>query len=197
MRRVFQGWLEHPVEHIPSLFGNSELFHTYPYLLPTGVAACVTATGCILSTFLSYDGGPREGSIRLPEEKDVERAVSTVAAIPGTVRKRLSGYFGGPSPDASHISIGSDGDQVMASPGPMSEPRTSTLAPAQQLAHKKSRTSFAVPHRGSAYGYDHVSRRRETAASRFRRMSAATSTRYAPDYEGEEPELPPLNFAQK
>ena len=166
------------------------LFAKYPYLLPTSIAASVTFTGCVLTLFLSYDGGPREGAIRLPEEKDVERAVNAAVSLPGSVKKKLSGYFG-QSP--THLARGGE-----ASPLEISE-RGSTLhgKRAPSMAFSKNRTSFALPHRGSAYGYDAMSRRRSTAISRSRRMSAATSTRYAPDYEGEENDLPPLNFAQK
>lgn len=205
MTYIAQGWLEHPVENIPSIFGQSKLFASYPYLLPTSVAASVTFTGCILTLFLSYDGGPRTGAIRLPEEKDVERAVSVAASLPGSVKKKLSGYFG---QTPTHTSRGE-----VVSPIPISE-RGSTLNGKQggfksgsfAAASHAPRTSFALPYRGTAYGYD--ARRRSTAISRFRRLSAATSTRYAPDYEGGadadggayaygDESLPPLNFAQK
>lgn len=176
---------EHPVENLPRLFGNSQLFASFPYLLPCSIAAAVTGTGCILSLFLSYDAGPNEGGIRLPEEKDVERAVHRVASIPETVKKRVSGYFG-----PSNISSPEQAHEI-TSPGILNGPGTSrrgSVAPGQ-------RTSFAIPQRGSAYGYD--PRRRDTALSRFRKMSTATSTKYAPDFEGPDYEPAPLNFAQK
>lgn len=177
---------EHPVENLPRLFGNSQLYASFPYLLPCSIAATVTGTGCILSLFLSYDAGPREGGIRLPEEKDVERAVHRVASIPGSVKKKVSGYFGPTStssPEQAH-EITSPGG-ILNAPGGL---RRDSAAPRQ-------RTSFALPQRGSAYGYD--PRRRDTALSRFRKMSTATSTKYAPDFEGMEYEPAPLNFAQK
>ena len=138
----------------------------------------VIRTGSILCLFLSYSAGPHEGGIRLPEEKDVERAVSTVAAIPGAVRKRVSGYF---SQNGSGIVTPSE---VLS---PAANERT------EPLNHRISRASFAIPAFGSAYGYS----RRDTGISKFRKMSVATTTRYAPDFEGEEADGPQLNFAQR
>lgn len=196
---ILGGWLEHPVENIPSLFSNSALFSAYPYLLPCLAAGCVTGTGCLLSTFLSYDGGPREGRIRLPEEKDLETAVNTVAALPKTVKKKVSGYFAGATtstPTGHNPAMGDTSAAELLSPN-------TTIAAgggdtsALPLSHRPSRTSFAIPHHGSAYGYDPV-KHRETALSRYRRLSAATSTRYAPDYEGIGGVEPvQLNFAQR
>jgi hypothetical protein len=34
------GSLSKPAEQFPGLFGNFELFKTYPYLLPCGISAC-------------------------------------------------------------------------------------------------------------------------------------------------------------
>lgn len=156
----------------------------------------MTGTGAVLCLFLSYDAGPREGGIRLPEEKDVERAVHKVASLPGSVKKKVSGYFGPSStshssPEQAH-EITSPGivnglGGILNNGGQGSSRRESNVP--------RQRTSFAIPHRGSAYGYD--PRRRDTALSRFRKMSTATSTKYAPDFEGLEYEPAPLNFAQR
>lgn len=178
---------EHPVENLPRLFANSQLFASFPYLLPCSIAAAVTGTGCILSLFLSYDAGPREGGIRLPEEKDVERAVHTVASIPGSVKKKVSGYFAG----GSSLSSSPEQAHEITSPGIL----RGAGGVRRDSAATRQRTSFAIPQRGSAYGYD--ARRRDTAISRFRKMSTATSTKYAPDFEGPDYEPAPLNFAQK
>ena len=181
---------EHPVENLPRFFGNSQLYASFPYLLPCSIAATVTGTGAILSLFLSYDAGPREGGIRLPEEKDVERAVHKVASFPGSVKKKVSGYFG-PSvadpPEQSH--------EITSPTGILNNNNAAGGTSRRGSAAPRQRTSFAIPHRGSAYGYD--PNRRNTALSRFRKMSTATSTKYAPDYEGADFEPAPLNFAQK
>lgn len=137
----------------------------------------------MLSLFLSYDAGPPQGGIRLPEEKDVERAVHKVASFSGSVKKKVSGYF------AQTGSTSQQPRDVTDSPGRL------TIADRSEVGGSRLRKSFALPHRGSAYGYD--ARRRDTALSRFRKMSTATSTRYAPDYEGYDYEPAPLNFAQK
>ncbi|KZT60935.1 major facilitator superfamily MFS-1 [Calocera cornea HHB12733] len=50
---------------------DTPFWRTYPYLLPTAIASCVTLTGAFLSLFLAWDGGPRNGAIRLPD-KEVE-----------------------------------------------------------------------------------------------------------------------------
>jgi hypothetical protein len=185
---------EHPVENLPRLFGNSQLYASFPYLLPCTIAATVTGTGCVLSLFLSYDAGPREGGIRLPEEKDVERAVHQVASLPGSVKKRVSGYFG------SNASLNAEqAHEITDSPAQTSASvRNGGIlggADRRGSAAPRPRTSFAIPQRGSAYGYD--PRRRDTALSRFRKMSTATSTKYAPDFEDFDYEPAPLNFAQK
>ena len=175
---ILGGWLEHPVENIPRWFGGSSLLHTYPYLLPTAAAASVTFTGAVLCLFLSYNGGPREGGIRLPEEKDVERVVSKVASLPSAVSKRVSGYFNEP-------------DSGVVTPSEALSPAANERT--DPLHHRVSRTSFAIPAYGSAYGYS----RRDTGISRFRKMSVATTSRYAPDFEGGDAEAPSLNFAQR
>lgn len=41
------GYLSHPYEQLPSLFGNVVLFKTYPYLLPCLVAAALTLLGIV------------------------------------------------------------------------------------------------------------------------------------------------------
>jgi len=80
--------VETPAEKWPEIFGDIQLFVTYPYLLPCGLASVVTLFGALLITliyqsrcnfylnlgsflslFLGRDGGPREGAIRLLPEK--------------------------------------------------------------------------------------------------------------------------------
>ncbi|KAK0536209.1 hypothetical protein OC835_002107 [Tilletia horrida] len=103
---ILGGLLEHPVEKYPAIFGGSTLLAEYPYLLPCLVTACSTGLGAILSLFIGRDGGPRSGTIVLPE-KDTERAAATAGVQGRVVRtaaanvssfgrsagKRISGYF--------------------------------------------------------------------------------------------------------
>lgn len=102
------GVLCNPVEKYPWLFGNSERFKEYPYLLPCLVVSSFTAIGAFLSLFIGPDGGPRTGAIYLPEKVDVERATaraaSNVESFSRSAGKRISGYFGGHN-DAADESI--------------------------------------------------------------------------------------------
>ncbi|PWN53900.1 major facilitator superfamily MFS-1 [Violaceomyces palustris] len=94
---ILGGVLEHAATKYPSVFGQYELLKTYPYLLPCMVGASFTALGAFLSLFIGYDGGPRTGSIQLPEKADIERATSQAASNMGSIgrnaSKRISGYF--------------------------------------------------------------------------------------------------------
>lgn len=182
------GWLEHPVENLPQYFGNSELFRRNPYLLPTATAASVTFIGALLCLFLSYDGGPREGGIRLPEEKDMEQAVQAVAGLPGTVKKKVSGLFNNADTAVRYKSTSFAGQ-------PVSPLAVDDADVDRSVRRQPSKTSFRVPAAGSAYGYSNA--RKLTGLSRYRALSMAASTKYAPDYEGDGPEMPQLNLAQR
>jgi MFS family permease len=75
---IIGGSFESPAKKWPNVFGKIPLFVTYPYLLPTCIAASVTLTGSLLSLFLGPDGGPREGAIRLPPEKITDGVHPTI-----------------------------------------------------------------------------------------------------------------------
>lgn len=93
------GILCNPADKFPWLFGESQRFKEYPYLLPCLVVSSFTAAGAFLSLFIGYDGGPRTGAIQLPEKVDVERVTARAASNMGSfgksAGKRISGYFGG------------------------------------------------------------------------------------------------------
>ena len=92
---ILGGLLEHPVQKFPALFGGSQLFTDYPYLLPCLVAATFTAVGSFLTLFIGHDGGPRTGAIQLPEKGDIERAANHVGSFGRSAGQRISGYFSG------------------------------------------------------------------------------------------------------
>lgn len=160
--------------------------------------------GSLLSLFLGPDGGPREGGIKLPTEKDVERAASSLIYLPmrvfSFVRSRL---FSVRSP----ISLGETTVQEPSSSQPLSLQRADSGEDNQSVtsgANTKYGSAFngftpmslrrsSKVTSGSAYGYDRP--RRISGKSVFRPMSVGTSTRYAPDYEDLDPAE--LNFAQR
>ena len=47
--------VESPANKWPDVFGKIPLFVNYPYLLPTSIAACVTLTGALQLSLVSYD----------------------------------------------------------------------------------------------------------------------------------------------
>ncbi|KAF5310717.1 hypothetical protein D9619_008153 [Psilocybe cf. subviscida] len=182
---IIGGSFERPAVKWPDVFGDVQLFVDYPYLLPCTLAAAVTLIGSILSLFLGHDGGPREGAIRLPPEKNVthppspEETLSThsavfedddelprgIVGIPARISRRVSDYFGGRLMDTS---------QGVTSSGQPPLPMTAT--PDTQHPRTFSRTSKT---NGSAYGYGgYRSRLASGATLNGRRGSTATSMRY-------------------
>ncbi|KAL0571190.1 hypothetical protein V5O48_010770 [Marasmius crinis-equi] len=177
---IIGGSFERPADKWPDVFGNLELFKDLPYLLPTSIAALIMLIGALLACFLGPDGGPREGTIRLPIEKyDVspipeegeESAPPTPHFEPAQlpqqsplrrVSQRISGYFGrAPPADMSPVVVGEQPPVALSS-----SPRT--------------QRRFG----GSAYGYGGGGgsfRNRlvsnATVASRMRRPSLASYRR--------------------
>ncbi|KAH8829191.1 hypothetical protein DL96DRAFT_1597099 [Flagelloscypha sp. PMI_526] len=144
---IIGGTTESPALKWPDVFGNIDLFVRHPYLFPCSIAAGITFIGAFLSLFLGRDGGPRDGAIHLPPEKDdrhppiPEEDSVPPSPLEGTIPKgfgslskklsqRISGYF-------------NKGDA--ASPEP---------SPAVPLTNSGRRT-FSRTSRvnGSAYGY--------------------------------------------
>ncbi|KAF8068820.1 hypothetical protein FPV67DRAFT_1489839 [Lyophyllum atratum] len=209
---IIGGSFERPAAKWPGVFGSIPLFTTYPYLLPCALAALVTFTGSILSCFLSRDGGPREGAIRLgPEKTDLHPPIPEEESAPPSpifesrqrpsfmgsmgrkVSQKVSGYFAQRVHDA-HRSNPSPSTPTPASAVPMSSPGTRL---------ERTRT-FSSRANGSAYGYTGSYRNRlasnatinarrgsNTSSLRRRRGSNIYSVR-----EGTG-ETPDLNFAQR
>lgn len=167
---IIGGALESPADKWPTFFSSNALLVTYPYLLPTFVASCVTGTGAVLCLFLGWDGGPRSGLIRLPEDGGIDKPidgeqppshvqVASPSGISHKVGKRLSGYF------ARRVRENSRN----GSPVPMA-----TSGPA--------RSASVGIGTGSAYGYR--SRMGSVAASVRRRRESIASTARAGGGDG-------------
>ncbi len=179
--------VERPAEKWPDIFARLPLFVHYPYLLPTSIAAVITGIGAVLTLFLARDGGPREGAIRLPPEKDDVRPPSRESSFAppmedeeeptGMVNKlkrkvsiKLSGYF------ARRVHEAHDAGSPLAT-GAGSSPITMPLSRRTSSGNKvrsHSRTSRA---NGSAYGYGTSYRNRLASTTSFagRRGSLAST----------------------
>ncbi|KAL8292602.1 hypothetical protein RQP46_001214 [Phenoliferia psychrophenolica] len=199
---VVGGLAENPVRNHPGIFGDSVLFAEYPYLLPCLISGSVTFSGALLSLFLNVDGGPRDRGIRLPTEKDVERAASSAMSLPGKAFRLIVACV---SPRHATGQIALSPDRVAlhrSSSTPIREeqdmPTPGSRKPGQYgsafngfnpLSLRRTSTKAS----GSAYGYSERRypsiRRRSTRA-----LSVGTSTRYAPDYDDDHGDL---NFAQR
>ncbi|KAG8895502.1 hypothetical protein FRB99_000564 [Tulasnella sp. 403] len=174
---VIGGAFESPAKRWPGGIGAVPVFINYPYLLPCGIAASITFTGAVLSLFLGWDGGPREGLIRLPLEKDIpeeaeadlshspdqlshngeahpeepraqpENVIDRVAVQTKGVRSKISGYFARRVREA----------YGPATPSPRNTPLISGSLPIafagrhRGLSHSTYKTGP-----GSAYGYNGV-----------------------------------------
>lgn len=211
---IIGGLTESPVKNHPYWFRDSVLFAEYPYLLPCLIAGSVTLSGGILSMFLSPDGGPRTGAIKLPSEKDVERATRTFGSFCRSIVRKLIARVKGSSPiqlgdshngaAASPVQLHSANGTVTPTPAlsplPTPEERVATMSSGQRRPSR-----FA----GSAYGYSssrrpstaaeqagmHIPRnRRYTGRSGYRAASVATTNAYAPDYDVDRGDF---SFAQR
>ena len=213
------GAFESPALRWPNGIGGFPLFIRYPYLLPCGIAASITFAGAILSLFLGWDGGSREGLIRLPLEKDdlpvvtelqetssrgtqsgsrtpeegvlrpPETIVDRVVEQTKQVQKRFSGYFARRVREAYGL----------ATPSPAGTP----LLPAGRNipipGSAVSRTRTLSSDHGSAYGYSRGTRSRVASsvgpgkspggALRRRRLTGHTNAETEPQEE--------LTFAQR
>lgn len=212
---VIGGLAENPVRNFPYLFGDSALFAEYPYLLPCLIAGSVTVLGAGLSLFLGPDGGPREGSIRLPNEKDVGRAASTFTLVGRYIFGQIVALWhrkSGQGPVAL--------DHTSGTPPPLPSPLPSpALDEAARQAERNPLASRRASNKyGSAFGpgqagpgsafsragtsaYDPISMRIPSMRrrSQYRTasvMTGATSTRYAPDFEAGEGGAP-ASFAER
>ncbi|KAG8216693.1 hypothetical protein J3R82DRAFT_6899 [Butyriboletus roseoflavus] len=198
---IVGGAFERPAEKWPQAFGPIPLFEDYPYFLPCAIAGSITLIGArILSLFLGRDGGPREGSIRLPPEKP-ENQHPTIpeegeiteepledeqpTGLFGTLRRKISRSFS--------IYTGSSSPVIHPT-----EPSTTTSVPLiSSPPINRQRLSRA---NGSAYGYSGNQRHRLANTITPRRSMASTlrSRRsnyfdgHQSSYDGSE-----LNFTQR
>ncbi|ORX39370.1 hypothetical protein BD324DRAFT_576791 [Kockovaella imperatae] len=181
MGPIFGGVFENPATNFSNSFlGHIELFHTFPYLLPTLFASTILITGSILACFLSWDGGVRGGSrIALSIEKneplvpaqvpDESPAPSSRTAVPSLRNKRS-----------------------VLTPDPELLSPTDPTGPVPN--RRDSRASL-----GTAYGYGGIRSKHPTLAARAaleaaRRVSQATVRQEPSDEMEEEPRL---GLAQK
>lgn len=220
------GAFESPATKWPNGIGTVPLLVNYPYLLPCGVAASFTFAGAVLSLFLGWDGGPREGLIRLPIEKDEPSTLPTVAELPESpthvdlvtppvenimervaeqtkqVQKKISGYFARRVRDAHQ-------HQSPMTPSPLTTPIGGAGGRAVSMPNTtvmKERTLSRTSQRdelGSAYGYGRSMRSRlastvagRSPASAFQRRRM-TGQSTAGAGEDEGTGLEDLNFAQR
>ncbi|KAF8905262.1 hypothetical protein CPB84DRAFT_1705871 [Gymnopilus junonius] len=182
---IIGGAFERPAVKWPDVFGDVQLFITYPYLLPCALAAAITLSGSVLSLFLDRDGGPRESAIRLPPEKNAidppipeevpsplspsfeEHEPQGIARLRRKFSRRLSDIFAKRVPDAHH-----------GSESPLNEPALPLSLSTTQLQRTRtfSRTSKV---NGSAYGYGGTYRTRlaSNATSIARRGSLGSHMR--------------------
>ena len=203
----------------------------YPYLLPCIIAAVITLTGellvirlitadpphwslgSILACFLGHDGGPREGAIRLPPEKDdlhptipEEESNPPTPPIPGspkapilvesirTISRKLRTMSSClPTPKVSTL-------HATADQAPLSQPSLPLSLPASHTPITMSRVSTME---GSAYGYsgNYRSRLASVGNSALRRRTSMGSSlgwrRGTFDSQRESVESQGLNFAQR
>lgn len=204
---IIGGAFERPADKWPGVFMKIPLFVEYPYLLPGLIAASITLTGSILSLFLNYEGGPRQGAIQLPDKEDQLRdttAGETESAPPtprldgpstpnrGSIGRRLSKKFSG------YFTSGET--QAAAQPEPEA---TAPIALGPPRSRNFSRTSR---YNGSAYGYSTASRsrvasvrstgiRRGSTTSTLRRRNSSVGPDGLP--QDDPVEMPDMNFAQR
>lgn len=205
--------VETPAKRWPTSFGRIPLLQTYPYLLPPMIASLILMIGAILSLFLAWDGGPREGAIFLaPEKLDEEQGTSPVTAtidldqehpreerrgsasilnLKQSVGRKISGYF------ASRVR-NAHAAELPHTPG---SPATTTSPVTSPKSRAYSRTSRV---NGSAYGYRARLGSAATFTSGVRRGSLASTVRNRRedpnDVEGGVAASAPredLNFAQR
>ncbi|TFK19579.1 major facilitator superfamily MFS-1 [Coprinopsis marcescibilis] len=210
---IIGGSFERPASKWPDTFSGIPLFVKYPYLLPCAIAAVIMLSGSFLACFLDRDGGPRQGAIQLPFEKDnnlpppipeedasaLESPFEEEEPSPGIlglrkkISRRFSNIFAKRVPDIDPSTYNANASQPAV---PMHAP------PNLERTRTFSRTSRA---NGSAYGYSGAYRKRLASAptwntrrgslgSTMRRRRGSNYDAVARDSsnEGEE-----LNFAQR
>ncbi|KAF8325015.1 major facilitator superfamily domain-containing protein [Cantharellus anzutake] len=205
---IIGGAFESPSKTWPTSFGRIPLFQKYPYLLPPLIASSVLLTGAILCLFLGWDGGPREGGIRLPE-KDTDNAtpaqidlgrqslIEEGRAVPKpveqlkSVKRKISSYFANRVKEAyANRSESPRRDSLVPGAGPSS--------PASPMAIRSARLSRTA---GSAYGHRSRLSSRPTfssiAGNEARRGSLASTAMNRTIFTETDAPREDLNFAQR
>ncbi|KAF8348626.1 hypothetical protein F5887DRAFT_951109 [Amanita rubescens] len=210
---IVGGAFERPAAKWPQIFESVEIFVTYPYLLPCCIAASITLMGSFLACFLGRDGGPRQGAIHLPPEKDnlptpipeedsnppspvleePPKRQGFVQSIRSVSRKfsNLSNYLPGRRESVNLVSA-TDRTPLLQ--------HAIFASPTAETPRAQSRVSHAD---GSAYGYSGKYRSRlasSTSAALRRRSSMAGSLSWQPgsyDVRRESVDSRDLNFAQR
>lgn len=160
---------ESPAENFAGTFlSQITLFQSFPYLLPTILAATVLLTGAIMACFLSWDGGVRGGSrITLPAEKDepLQPAPETPARVASPVPSHRTAVPM-PHPGRALLSPRDPREAEMAAGG-------AGYGTSVPHARRDSRASL-----GTAYGYGGIRSKHPTLAARAaenaRKVSLAT-----------------------
>lgn len=208
---IVGGSFERPADKWPEVFRDIPLFNTYPYILPCAIASGIMLSGSILACFLGPDGGPREGAIQLPLEKDnnhptipeedsvaldspFEEEESTgLMDLKKKISRRFSNIFAKRVPD-----INPNDNPSSSTTLPLNIPPGTSL----ERTRTFSRTSRA---NGSAYGYSGAYRNRlasnATLGGGVRRGSLASTLRQrrGSNYDGvrDSTDTSDLNFAQR
>lgn len=189
--QILGGVFESPAENFAGGFlSRIKLFQSYPYLLPTILAATVLLTGAIMACFLSWDGGVRGGTrIALPAEKD-EPLIPSAATPAREV-----------SPVPSHRTA-----VPIARGGGLFSPRDPREA---EMAAGGAGYGTSVPHArrdsraslGTAYGYGGIRSKHPTLAARAaenaRKVSLATRRMSDGEEVEEEVHERRMTFAKK
>lgn len=179
--------VETPSKNWPNSFGRLPLFIRFPYLLPTLIASAILFVGAFLSLFLAWDGGPRQGAIRLSIEKspDEERGDANAQSPPPanidlgetpiqeertpsfgalSMKKKISGYFARRVLEAygqNTPEASTPTSLLPPAPGP-------SLIPRNRVPSRGARLS------GSAYGYRPRHASQPTFSTALRRTSTVS-----------------------
>lgn len=195
---------ETPSRKWPDFTQKFPFFASYPYALPCAIAASVTFVGGILSIFLGRDGGPREGSIRLPDKENqlpdpFHRDESPSPApsgqsTPRQFHQKVLGYF---TPNKSQERLDVPGPELPLAPNRIGDPT-------RRASEVIRRNSDAVRRdSGSAYGYSRGYRHRLSSTGqhsmlvRALRRRRGTGTTVLGSFGQQFAEYGELNFAQR
>lgn len=115
--------VESPAKKWPNTIGAWPILIKYPYLLPCSIAAFIISIGAVLSLFLGWDGGPRDGAIRLTGNDSLtgrpsvpDATTQAVNALRKKVKQQVAGHFSGQAPKSGY----EDGPAAATSSGAVS-----------------------------------------------------------------------------